>query len=267
MEEYFRCKMLLFSSILKNHSFAVLNSDIEEFSKIKEICLSKKYHIIDYGFKAEKLRLLEVFDGEVKFEFEGKKYNFFLNTKGDFQAFNVMCALGIVLTKNKLKDRGNNLYPFKKFRHYAGNCINGMLHYGLVTVFACVAISLVVFISNDLVVEVAKLKEEAAATDSDLTIPSDFLTASIMIGFLSIFVIKISTEFASRVLNSATSQLGGAFPMIVAGATTLARSSTMVAKSAAPAAWGAAAGTAAYGARGINTASTSISSKFRGGRK
>jgi hypothetical protein len=137
-----------------------------------------------------------------------------------------------------------SLYPFKRFRHYAGNCINGMLHYGLVTVFACVAISLVVFISNDLVVEANKLREEAAATGRDLTIPADFLTASIMIGFLSIFVIKISTEFASRVLNSASSQLGGAFPMIVAGATMLARNSTTIAKATT-------AGAIAYGARGL----------------
>lgn len=111
-----------------------------------------------------------------------------------------------------------SLYPFKRFRHYFSNCVNGMLHYGLTTVFCCVAISLVVFICNDLVIEAKKLEAEGIEE-----IPADFLTASIMVGFLSIFLIKMSTEFASRVLNSASSQLGGAFPMIVAGATTMAK--------------------------------------------
>ena len=123
-----------------------------------------------------------------------------------------------------------SLYPFKKFRHYTSNCANGMFHYGLVTIFACVAISLVVFIANDLVVETQRIESEAASTGSEIEIPASFLTASIMIGFLSIFIIKVSTEFASRVLNSATSQLGGAFPMIVAGATTMARGATTTGK-------------------------------------
>ena len=108
-----------------------------------------------------------------------------------------------------------------------------MLHYGLVTVFACVAISLVLFIANDLVVEANQLREEAAFSGEKLTIPAGFLTASLMVGFLSIFFIKISTEFASRVLNSATSQLGGAFPMVIAGATTVARGSATIAKTSA----------------------------------
>jgi hypothetical protein len=126
-----------------------------------------------------------------------------------------------------------SLYPFKRCRHYSINCINGMFHYGLVTVFACVAISLVLFIANDLVVEANQLREEAAFSGEKLTIPAGFLTASLMVGFLSIFFIKISTEFASRVLNSATSQLGGAFPMVIAGATTVVRGSATIAKTSA----------------------------------
>lgn len=143
-----------------------------------------------------------------------------------------------------------SLYPFKKFRSYSTNCISGMFHYGLVTVFACVSISLVVFISNDLVVEANQLKEAAAISGEPLEIPSGFLTASIMVGFLAIFFIKISTEFASRVLNSATSQVGGMFPMMIAGAATLAKGSAGAAKIAAP----AAVVGGAYGARGAASA-------------
>ncbi len=155
-----------------------------------------------------------------------------------------------------------SLYPFKKFRHYTTNCVNGMLHYGLVTIFACVAISLVVYITNDLVKVSQGLRDVAENTQTELKIPADFLTGSIMIGFLSIFIIKISTEFASRVLNTATSQLGGAFPMIVAGATTLARSSATFAK-AAPPVIGAAASIGSYSARGVGVASSAATSGAR----
>jgi hypothetical protein len=126
-----------------------------------------------------------------------------------------------------------SLYPFKRCRNYSTNCFNGMFHYGLVTVFSCVAISLVIFIANDLVMEANQLREEALVSGGDLKIPAGFLTAAIMVGLLSIFFIKISTEFASRVLNSATSQLGGAFPMVIAGATTVARGSATIAKTSA----------------------------------
>ena len=138
-----------------------------------------------------------------------------------------------------------SLYPFKRFRHLASNCFNGMFHYGLVTVFSCVAISIVVYIADDLVLEAAKLRDAAKVAGEDLKIPASFLTASIMVGFLSIMIIKISTEFASRVLNSANSQLGGAFPMIVAGATTMAKGSATIYRVASP----ALATSAAYGDR------------------
>lgn len=126
-----------------------------------------------------------------------------------------------------------SLYPFKRCRHYSINCINGMFHYGLVTVFACVAISLVLFIASDLVLEANLLREKSEFFGEPLDIPTSFLTASIMVGFLSIFFIKISTEFASRVLNSASSQLGGAFPMFIAGATTIASNSATIARTSA----------------------------------
>ena len=151
-----------------------------------------------------------------------------------------------------------SLYPFQRLRSYSTNCFNGLFHYGLVTVFACISISLVVFISNDLVVEANQLRADAETAGTPLTIPSGFLTASIMVGFLSIFFIKISTEFASRVLNSATSQLGGAFPMITAGVVTAARGSAGAAKIAAPAAIVA----GAYGVRGAKAAAGGAASAF-----
>jgi len=109
-----------------------------------------------------------------------------------------------------------SLYPFKKFRQYSTNALMGMVYYGLVTLFVCISISLVVLITNDLVVESNKIIDEANANGSDIVFPADFLMGSIMVGLLSIFIIKSAPEFASRLLNAASTQLGGAFPMLIA---------------------------------------------------
>ncbi|MBP7709645.1 MAG: UDP-N-acetylmuramoyl-L-alanyl-D-glutamate--2,6-diaminopimelate ligase [Rickettsiales bacterium] len=108
MEEYLRCKTILFTNTLENGGFAVLNSDIAEFGKLQKTCLEKNHKIIEYGFKARDLRLEKIeateFGQKVFFEFAQKKYQFDLAVSGDFQAFNALCALGNVLAKNNLNE-------------------------------------------------------------------------------------------------------------------------------------------------------------------
>lgn len=108
MKDYFNCKMILFNSILEPQAFAVLNSDIVEFPKIKKICENRKIRIIDYGFKAEQLKLLATEENEngqkISCEIFGKKYEFQLSANGEFQAFNALCALGNVLAKHPLNE-------------------------------------------------------------------------------------------------------------------------------------------------------------------
>ncbi len=108
MDEYLRCKMILFEKVVENGGSAVLNSDIAEFSQIKEICSKGNLNITEYGFKARDLRLQKIEQFElgqkVFFEFCQKNYQFELAVGGDFQAFNALCALGNVLAKNYLND-------------------------------------------------------------------------------------------------------------------------------------------------------------------
>ncbi len=104
MAEYFRCKMLLFSSVLENGGSAVINSDISEFEEIKRICEKNNHPIIDYGFKANSLKLLQISRNLVSFQFRQKNFQFKLSASGDFQAFNALCALGNVLAKHEISD-------------------------------------------------------------------------------------------------------------------------------------------------------------------
>ncbi len=106
MEEYLRCKMILFERILENGSVAVLNSDILEFEKLKKSCVAKNHKLIEYGYEAHDLclqKIEQIADGQkIYFSFEQRNYQFYLAVSGDFQAFNALCALGNVLAKNKL---------------------------------------------------------------------------------------------------------------------------------------------------------------------
>lgn len=104
MENYLQCKLKLFSEIVDNSGVAVINADIEEFNKIKAICENRKIKIIDYGNKAKVLKLIDINLQDVKFEFNGKAYQFKKAINGDFQAYNLLCALGCVIANHNLKE-------------------------------------------------------------------------------------------------------------------------------------------------------------------
>ncbi len=117
MENYFACKMILFTKILpqsKNNAVAVLNADIQEFSKIKKLCEQNKIEIIDYGFKGEKLKLIAKEEQKIEFEYSGNIFSFNHHIFGDFQVHNILCALGIFLSKNKLSPQELSIL-LKKF--------------------------------------------------------------------------------------------------------------------------------------------------------
>lgn len=105
MEEYFACKMLLFKEITPEKSHIIVNSDIEEFSKIQKICQNKNHQIIDYGFNAKTLKINEIKqNGDFSFTYNGQIHQCQSQLAGDFQIFNLICALGLVLSKYSLND-------------------------------------------------------------------------------------------------------------------------------------------------------------------
>lgn len=97
MEEYFAAKSLLFSSFAAGGAAAVLNSDIAEYDKLSEICEQKNLRILDYGKNVKSLKILnsELTNSGIKLNlsFEGREY--IINTKiyGDFQVYNICCAI------------------------------------------------------------------------------------------------------------------------------------------------------------------------------
>ncbi len=122
MEKYFDSKTLLFKEILQPNDIAVLNSDIAEFEKIKEISLNRGLRIFTYSTKnliavalndavihGKNSQIIEIF---------GKQYPLDTSLKGDFQNANLLCALLCVLSYYKLNQEQiellvNNLYQIK----------------------------------------------------------------------------------------------------------------------------------------------------------
>lgn len=126
MDDYFAAKTLLFSEVLSENGNAILNSDIKEFTKISEICKKRGAAILDYGFEAGFIKIIEIKhenDGQnVKITINDKKYEFFSKILAKFQIYNILCALGLVLGKYKLNEEeiSDLLLHFKDLKSAEG---------------------------------------------------------------------------------------------------------------------------------------------------
>ncbi len=103
MEEYLNQKLRIFTEVLKKGGIAVLNADIPEFEKIKNVCSQEGHKILSYGYNGD-IKILNIathFQGQsIEFEYKNKKY--ILNTPfiGKFQAMNLLAALAIAISLN-----------------------------------------------------------------------------------------------------------------------------------------------------------------------
>lgn len=98
-ENYLNAKLILFREILQENGVAVLNADIDVYSQIRQACIESGKKVITYGFKGEELRLSEAIpesNGQrIRMLYFGKEEEIFVPLAGEFQAMNVLCALGM----------------------------------------------------------------------------------------------------------------------------------------------------------------------------
>lgn len=98
-EKYFQAKQNLFSEILQTDDFAILNADIPEYTALKQLAETKGLHVISYGKQGETLRLLDWEPTEkgqqITLEIEGKTTTLEVPIFGEFQAMNLMTAMGL----------------------------------------------------------------------------------------------------------------------------------------------------------------------------
>jgi len=104
MQNYFECKMILFEKVVQKNGYSVLNSDIKEFAYIKKVCQKNQLKIIDYGYEAQALKIIKIQNQKVDFLYNQQQFSFTTNISGEFQVFNILCALGNILAKYNLSN-------------------------------------------------------------------------------------------------------------------------------------------------------------------
>ena len=104
MDVYFAAKARLFSEVLGAEGVAVLNADDPYFSTLKEISKMHGARVISYGRAAADIVLKTLkphTDGQfMTLDVFGEAVELNLPLAGDFQAMNVLCALGVVLAQS-----------------------------------------------------------------------------------------------------------------------------------------------------------------------
>jgi UDP-N-acetylmuramyl-tripeptide synthetase len=97
LKNYLKAKLCLFSSLLKKNSFAIIDSDIPEYSIINKICKKRKIKVLSFGSKGNTIKLISHnFLGKqqvIKINFLDKIYNIRINLIGDFQIKNLFAAI------------------------------------------------------------------------------------------------------------------------------------------------------------------------------
>jgi UDP-N-acetylmuramoyl-L-alanyl-D-glutamate--2,6-diaminopimelate ligase len=102
MEKYFDAKMILFRDYIENGGTVVLNADIAEFEKIKNICSERNVKIFTYGKNGKDIKIKNIrpHDKGLDIDVEISGRNKVIKTAlvGSFQAYNVVCAIGNLLS-------------------------------------------------------------------------------------------------------------------------------------------------------------------------
>lgn len=100
LDAYFAAKLRLFSDVLPKGATAVLNADDVRFGELERICKRRGQKVISYGRKAEDFKLLRVVPTlhgqDVEVSLSGRMHLLHLPLVGEFQAMNVLAALGLV---------------------------------------------------------------------------------------------------------------------------------------------------------------------------
>ncbi len=99
MENYLAAKTILFTDILKKGGSAVLNADSDVFEHLRHACESTGKKVVSYGRNGKELKLSEstplTHGQKLRLEYYGKEIEIEIPLAGEFQAMNVLCALGM----------------------------------------------------------------------------------------------------------------------------------------------------------------------------
>jgi UDP-N-acetylmuramoyl-L-alanyl-D-glutamate--2,6-diaminopimelate ligase len=104
-DNYLEAKMRLFTEVMDSNGVAVLNSDIEQFEYLETQCQKRGLTVFSYGkYSRARSNYIDIFDilntaegQQISFEVLGRVYNINTSLIGEFQAYNMLCAMAIVI--------------------------------------------------------------------------------------------------------------------------------------------------------------------------
>jgi UDP-N-acetylmuramoyl-L-alanyl-D-glutamate--2,6-diaminopimelate ligase len=101
MASYLEAKAMLFDQVLVRGGTAVLNADIPEFGSLAAICAGRGQRVFGYGYQGRELtvRAIEPLPHGQRLGLRvlGRDHEIELPLAGRFQAWNALCALGLVI--------------------------------------------------------------------------------------------------------------------------------------------------------------------------
>jgi UDP-N-acetylmuramoyl-L-alanyl-D-glutamate--2,6-diaminopimelate ligase len=99
MENYYAAKLLLFTKHLTRDGIAIINSDDKYGKKLSEnLQKINKHYIIEYGYKAKDLQIVEFTNNNFIFQYKNKTYKTKFPFTGEFQLYNLMAAISYFVT-------------------------------------------------------------------------------------------------------------------------------------------------------------------------
>lgn len=108
-EAYLAAKMHLFDRVMAPGGVAVLNADSECFEQIASICRARNHKVISYGRQGKELRIVRLVprsEGQsIFFEMDGEEHHIITGLVGEFQAENLLAALGLVIGSGGDKEK------------------------------------------------------------------------------------------------------------------------------------------------------------------
>ncbi|WP_250296437.1 Mur ligase family protein [Wolbachia endosymbiont of Oedothorax gibbosus] len=98
--EYLETKKRLFYEVLPEGKTAILNADIDEYCALLKIAEKRGNQVITYGKKGSDITLLKQIPApngqHLTIKIGDEIYDMFFPVLGQFQAYNLLCAMGIV---------------------------------------------------------------------------------------------------------------------------------------------------------------------------
>ncbi|MDD9331174.1 MAG: UDP-N-acetylmuramoyl-L-alanyl-D-glutamate--2,6-diaminopimelate ligase [Wolbachia sp.] len=102
IDEYLGTKKKLFYEMLPEDGTAILNADIDEYRILLDIAEKRSNKIITYGKKDSNITLLKqistAYGQHLTIKVYDRIYNTFFSVLGKFQAYNLLCAIGIIIS-------------------------------------------------------------------------------------------------------------------------------------------------------------------------